>query len=65
MKIKSNIESALTCPKCGPTVKLVTWSTKWTNKVYLVCPNRPECRYIQPIPEAWIMEAMGQPKMEI
>lgn len=56
-------ESLIECPNCEHGVKLIVRTNRQRGDQFLGCPNFPECTYTQEIPEAWYLEAMGQPKL--
>jgi ssDNA-binding Zn-finger/Zn-ribbon topoisomerase 1 len=49
------------CPKCGAGTKLVVRTNSKNNSQFLGCPNYPECKHTEKIPEALRME--GQPTL--
>jgi len=63
MKYAENYETGLTCPNCGPSVKLIVKANTKTGSQFLGCPNYPECRHTREIPEEWKMREAGQMEM--
>jgi ssDNA-binding Zn-finger/Zn-ribbon topoisomerase 1 len=58
-KFPDGTVSGKTCPNCFPT-KLVVRTNHENGKQFLGCPNYPECRETDQIPEELIMRANGQ-----
>jgi len=47
------------CPRCVPRVKLVVRTNRANGSQFLGCPNWPECKHTQAIPEDLIMKLHG------
>lgn len=61
MRFVENYESDILCPNCGR--HLIVKTNRLTGSQFLGCAGFPECFHTQPIPEAWIMRAHGQPTL--
>jgi len=44
-------------------VNLLVKMNRHTGAKFLGCPNWPECSHTQPVPQTWIMRALGQPEL--
>ena len=61
IKLTENAESAILCHECAiEPQKLVVKTNRKTGGQFLGCPRYPDCRHTEPIPEAMLMQAMGQ-----
>jgi ssDNA-binding Zn-finger/Zn-ribbon topoisomerase 1 len=60
-RFADNLESEVLCPDCRR--KLIVKTNHLNEGQFLGCPNYPECRYTQPIPEAWRMRLAGQQEL--
>ena len=47
------------CPKCVPSVKLIVRTNRANGSQFLGCPNWPQCRHAQSLPEDLIMRLHG------
>jgi ssDNA-binding Zn-finger/Zn-ribbon topoisomerase 1 len=63
MKLQDNAEVERTCPKCGPTVKLIVKTNRLNDNQFLGCPRWPMCDHTEPIPEALRMQALGAQRL--
>lgn len=63
MKFANGTKSTISCLNCGPVVVLVVRTNKQNQSQFLACPNWPECRHTQEIPESWHMRAAGQQEL--
>lgn len=63
MELPNNYETALACPGCGPTVKLIVKTNRLNRTQFLGCPEWPECQHTQPIPESVQMAYIGAPTL--
>jgi ssDNA-binding Zn-finger/Zn-ribbon topoisomerase 1 len=55
--------SGKSCPSCGPAVSLIVRTNHETGSQFLGCPNYPDCRHTEPIPESVRMTLHGQPTL--
>ena len=60
MSTFTNIKVTKTCPNCGIAHLLVIRTNRTTQEQFLGCPNWPECRYTEPLPEDVRLRAAGQ-----
>lgn len=51
------------CPKCDAPPKLIIRTNRANDSKFLGCPNFPECRHTQPIPQDMLMEAAGAQRL--
>ncbi|MEA1999658.1 MAG: topoisomerase DNA-binding C4 zinc finger domain-containing protein [Euryarchaeota archaeon] len=63
MTFDNNTESGVLCPKCNPPVKLIVKTNSHNGNQFLGCPNWPNCKHTQVIPEEWKMRAAGQQEL--
>ncbi len=63
MKFKDGLKSTISCSNCGPTVVLIVRTNKQNRSQFLACPNWPDCKHTQEIPESWRMRASGQQQL--
>jgi ssDNA-binding Zn-finger/Zn-ribbon topoisomerase 1 len=61
-KYEDGKEAMITCPECG-SPKLVVRTNTANGGQFLGCPNWPNCKHTQSIPESWKMRATGQPEL--
>ena len=64
IQFQDGTESAILCPKCDTPHKLIIKTNRQTGRQFLACPNYPECRHTQPVPESWVMRVAGEPMFE-
>ena len=57
--LPDRMEVSLTCPECGPTVKLIVRTNRTTGSQFLGCPNWPGCLFTRQIPQDLILRAQG------
>lgn len=67
-KIANGTEVTITCPECEQKmpprmVKLIIRTNSFTEEQFLGCPNYPNCRHTQPLPESIRMRLMGQKEL--
>lgn len=58
---KNNHETLIECPECQ--AKLLIKTNNLTGHQFLGCPNYPDCRHTQRIPQEWKLRAQGQPEL--
>lgn len=58
-KLVVNTKSSISCPKCGPNTKLIVKESSINGSQFLGCPNYPNCRHAQEIPEDMKLELLG------
>jgi ssDNA-binding Zn-finger/Zn-ribbon topoisomerase 1 len=51
------------CPRCGPTVRLLVKTNRHNGTQFLGCPRWPECDHTEPVPEALRMQALGAQRL--
>ena len=54
---------SLTCDNCLPGTEMVVRENSHSGELFLGCPNYPECKYTEPIPESVRMREAGQPEL--
>lgn len=63
-KIKDGTEVTITCPECDPRmVRLVVRTNRDTEEQFLGCPNWPDCKHTQPLPQRVRMRLLGHPTL--
>lgn len=63
LKLADNTPVSVTCPVCGPTVKLIIKTSSINGSQFLGCPNFPSCRYTQAISEDLKLTLAGYQKL--
>lgn len=58
-KLPNGTEVSIYCPDCQTPRKLVVRTNRMNDTQFLGCPNWPVCRHTKPIPEDFIMQALG------
>ena len=56
-------EIAKTCPKCGPSDRLVIRVNQSTRQQFLGCFNWPKCEYTEPLPVDLELRLLGAAEM--
>ena len=62
-KLTVNMPVSVTCPQCGPTVRLIVKESSINGSQFLGCPNFPNCRYTQAISEDLKLKLAGYQKL--
>jgi len=62
-KFVVNTQVSVTCPNCGPTVKMIIKESSINGLQFLGCPNFPICRYTQEITEDLRLNLSGYQKL--
>ena len=58
---ETNQETAIMCPDCK--VPMIFKTNRINGSQFLGCPNYPTCNITKKIPESWILEKQGHPKL--
>lgn len=67
-EIRDGTQALITCPQCEEglrpkVVNLIVRTNGSTGKRFIGCPNWPDCKHTQPLPQAIIMRLRGQPTL--
>lgn len=56
----NHVKVTKTCPNCGVAHRLTIRTNRATQEQFLGCPNWPECKHTEPLPEDVRLRAAGQ-----